>query len=91
MRKITKENVKIKIQAQGNRIMSGTFTKKNGQQRTMNFRLGVHLGKVLGPSKTEAEDRSYMTVYDMQMDGYKTINLRTMSRVKISGIQYQVI
>lgn len=58
------------------------FVKKNGELRKMLCRLGVkkHL-KSNAPSTTAHID-NYMTVYDVQNKGYRTINLDTVKRFK---------
>jgi len=91
MKKISRLNVKSKIQAQGNKIMSCTFKKADGQSRQMNFRLGVHLGKTLGPNKTMSDERTIVTVYDMNTGGYRNINVATMTELKISGDKYEIV
>ncbi len=90
-KKISRENVKSKILGQGNKIMSGTFAKKDGSIRQMNFRLGVHFGKEVGPGTAEKDENSYVTVYDMNTDGYRNINLKTMKTMSIEGEKYRVV
>ncbi len=91
MKKISRLNVKSKIQSQGNKIMSCTFKKVNGDSRQMNFRLGVHFGKEIGPGTAEKDENSYVTVYDMNTDGYRNVNISTMIALKISGEQYEIV
>lgn len=90
-RKIARENVKVKIQGQKNKLMSGVFVKKDSTERKMTFRLGVKKDLRGGSNKVEAEDRSYLTVYDMKAKGYRTLNLRTLKEIKISGVRYDVV
>ena len=90
MLKIARENVREKITGQKNKLMSCVFVKKDGTDRKMTFRLGVKQFLKGGQNKVEAEDRSYVTVYDMKAKGYKTLNLRTLKEIKIQGVKYEV-
>jgi hypothetical protein len=91
VREIARENVKTKLKTQGNKIMSCIFIKKDQTERKMTFRFGVKKYLKGGSNKVEAEDRSYITVYDMKAQGYRTLNLRTLKQVKIAGLQYKVV
>ncbi len=88
---IARENVKTKIKAQGNKLFSATFVKVNGQERKMICRLGVKKNLRGGQNKVETEDRSYLTVFDMQKSAYRTLNLRTLKEIKLSGTNYKVV
>lgn len=91
MKKIARENVKGKIQAQGNKLFAAVFTKKDGTERKMVARLGVKKALRGGTNNVVREDRSYMTVFDMQKKEYRTLNLRTLKEIKISGETYEVV
>jgi len=90
-RKIARENVREKIKGQRNKLMSGVFIKVDNSERKMTFRLGVKKNLRGGQNNVEAEDRSYMTVYDMKAKGYRTLNLRTLKTIKMSGVTYEVV
>ncbi len=91
MQKIARENVKSKLQTQGNKLMSGIFIKKDQTERKMTFRLGVKKNLKGGYNKVEAEDRSYVTVWDMKARDYRTLNLRTLTELKLGGVRYEVV
>ena len=57
-----------------------TFVKQNGELRTMNCRVGVT--KHLKGGKNCVNVEKYVTVYDMQSQGYRTINRDTIVDVK---------
>lgn len=57
-----------------------TFVKQNGELRTMNCRVGVT--KHLKGGKSCVNVEKYVTVYDMQSQGYRTINRDTIVDVK---------
>ena len=68
------------------------FTKHNGEERTMNFRLGVKKG-LKGTTRTPVEryGTPYITAYDMVKKGYRTVNLNTVKSVYANGVVYQVV
>jgi hypothetical protein len=57
-----------------------TFVKKTGEVRTMNCRVGVTKHLKGGVSYVNPEQ--YVTVYDMQSEGYRSINRDTIVDVK---------
>jgi hypothetical protein len=57
-----------------------TFVKKSGEVRTMNCRLGVTKHLKGGVSYVDPEQ--YVTVYDMQSEGYRAINRDTIVEIK---------
>ena len=89
--KIKRVNVKSEIIKKGNKIFAASFRKKDNTLRKMNARLGVRKGTSGGQNKVEANDRSYLTVYDMNNDAFRTINLDTLEEIRICGTSYEVI
>lgn len=74
-------------QAQDGRVFTVTFTKKDGTLRTLNGRLGVtkHLK---GGENTVQHLPQYLTVYDMQKQDYRNVNLDTVLSLKCAGVEY---
>ena len=89
--KLTREKVQAEIRNQKNKLFSITFIKKDGTDRKMVARLGVKKGLRGGENKVVKPDNSYITVYDMQKDAYRTLNLRTIKEIKLAGIRYEVV
>jgi hypothetical protein len=88
--KIHKTKVSDLFKLFPNRIFSCVFVKKNGEIRTMNCRLGVKKG-VRGTGKSiSSPSNSYVTVFDMNKDQFRVINLETMIMINIGGKQYYV-
>ena len=74
----------------GNTIFGVTFTKKSGEQRTMQCRLGCQKGQKGGSNNQEAYD-NLMTVFEVGNDKfYKTVNLDTTTKMSIRGNKYLV-
>lgn len=66
------------------------FIKKDGTIRQMNARLGVTKHLQGGELKYSPNDLGYVTVYDVKTKGYRTINLNTLTSLKVNGITYNV-
>ena len=89
--KIARENLKDFIKATNGRFFSADFFKKDGSKRHINARLGVKKHLKGGVNKVEAPDRPYMTVWDAQKKGYRTLNLHTVDRLYMGGTVYEVV
>lgn len=64
-------NLAIKLLNTNGKIVTVTFTKKDGSIRVMNCRLGVTKHLKGGASTLDPE--KYITVYDLQSQGYRAI------------------
>jgi len=74
----------------GGRIFTVEHIKKDGTLRKTNCRLDVKKyvnGKGLkyNPSK-----KGLVPVYDMQLKAYRMVNLKTVTKLNIYGVQYNV-
>ena len=69
-----------------------TFVKKNGELRTMTCRFGVKKHLRGGERSWSREQYpQYLTVFDMNKKGYRTVNLDTLRRVAFGGEEYHVV
>lgn len=67
------------------KIFSATFEKKDGTIRTINCRRNVRKGvKGVGYS-FDPMSRGLLSVYDMQNDGFRFINLEKLVEAKVNG------
>ena len=78
------------IKNSGGRIFTVEHIKKDGTLRKTNCRLDVKKyvnGKGLkyNPSK-----KGLVPVYDMQVKGYRMVNLKTITKLNIYGVRYDV-
>jgi len=64
-------NLAIKLLNTNGKIVTVTFTKKDGSIRIMNCRLGVT--KHLKGGESTLNPDKYITVYDLQSKGYRAI------------------
>lgn len=74
----------------GNKIFSAEFIKKDGSLRKMVCRLGVKKHLKGGELGYDAEALNYLTVFDIQSEEYRTINVNTLKRITIDGVTYDV-
>lgn len=74
----------------GSKIFSVTFTKKDGTLREMTCRVGVKKHLKGGELKYNPEELNYLTVFDMQAQDYRTININTLKKIKVDGVEYDL-
>lgn len=69
-----------RILSSNGKIFSVEFVKKDGSVRLMNCRLGVT--KYLKGGQSTLDPNKFITVYDLQSEGYRAINIETIINVK---------
>jgi hypothetical protein len=69
-----------RILSSNGKIFSVEFIKKDGTKRLMNCRLGVT--KHLKGGASTLDPNQFITVYDLQSQGYRAINVDTFLNVK---------
>lgn len=70
----------------GTKFFTAKFIKKNGEQRTMNCRLGV-AKDIKGTGKRfNDDDHNLITVYDLHKKGYRTIPVDRLLELKAKGV-----
>lgn len=74
----------------GGKIFSVEFIKKDGTLRKMVCRLGVKKHLKGGELKYKPEDLNYLTVFDLQSEEYRTINVNTLKCITFEGIRYEI-
>ena len=73
----------------GNKFITVSFLKKNGEARTINGRL--HVKKYLkGGDNPNTRNDAFLIIYSMRDKGYRTINLDTVFRIAASGKEYLI-
>jgi hypothetical protein len=76
---MTKSKAKEIIEQTKGRFMTIKFVKKDATIRTMNCRLGVK--KYLHGGKSNVDQNDYVTVYDLNAKGYRSVNLSTVQEI----------
>jgi len=69
-----------RILSSNGKIFSVEFIKKDGTKRLMNCRLGVT--KYLKGGSSTLNPEKFITVYDLQSEGYRAINKESIINVK---------
>jgi len=72
------------LQATKGKFFTVVFIKKDGTTRSMNCRLGVT--KHLKGGVSNLDVSQYLTVYDVQSEGYRAVNLSTIVSVSCGGV-----
>ena len=88
---INRMNLKTFIQGLKGRIVSIDYTKLDGTDRRLVGRLGVKAPLKGGANMVEQMDRPYLTMYDMQAKGYRTVSLDKVSGLRCKGYEYKVV
>jgi hypothetical protein len=89
--KISKEQALKLIKASGGKTFGVTFTKKNGEERKMNARLGVKKGVTGVGMKYNPAEHNLITAFDMHKENFRMINLATMSRLSTKKKTYEIV
>ncbi len=91
---ISKAQARDIIKGSGGQFISVTFTKKNGEVRNLNGRIGVHKSKhapLTGQGLAyDPDDYGLIGIFDAQIRNYRMVNINTLSRLAIDGKEYQV-
>lgn len=90
MKTINKETARKYIYATNGKFFSAVFIKKDGEKRLMNCRLKVKKYVKGVGRKFNPEDKGLIGVFDLQKDQHRFINLNTLEKLKISGVEYKV-
>jgi hypothetical protein len=88
--KMGRSSLKELLKSTNGRFFSVQFRKKDGSLRNMTARIGVKKYLKGGENKVEAPDRPYVTVYDVQNKGYRTINVDTLETLKAFRKEYKI-
>ena len=88
---LNRVNLRTLVQCQNGRFVSIDFIKADGESRTLTGRLGVKTPLKGGRNLVEADARPYLTVFDIQLGQYRTVNLSTVTGLRAGGKKYCVI
>ena len=91
MPRISKAEAKDLIKASKGKIFTAKNIKKDGSRRVLNGRLNVQKGvKGLGLGYNP-DDFNMMTVFDMQKENFRKLNVDTMYELAINKEKYEVV
>ena len=90
MKTIDRDTAKQYIYKTNGKIFSAVFTKKDGEKRKMVCRRSVaKYVKGIG-LKFKPEEKDLIGVFDMHKVAYRFINVKTLEKLKVKGIEYIV-
>ncbi len=80
------------IRETNGRFFSVCFVKRTtGELREMHCRTGVKVHLSGGPAAYNFSDKGLVSVWDLKNEGYRTINIEGIQRVKMNGEWFVVI
>lgn len=88
---VHRTQVKGLIERLNGRFVGVDFVKQDGSVRRLNGRLGVHSYLKGGVNTVETDARPYLTVFDVQTMGYRTVNLETMCSLRADRNVYSIV
>ena len=94
MQQISKATSAQMLKGSNGQFVSVRFTKKDGTERLLNGRTGVHNAKnapLTGQGMAyKPADYGLMGIFDSQIQEYRMVNLDTISELTVGGQTYQV-
>ena len=87
---ITELQAQSLMEASGGHIFTAIFTKNNGKLRRMNCRRGVKKGVKGVGLKYNPPEKRLLTVFDMQSNGFRMVNLKTLEALHINKEKYLI-
>lgn len=91
METLSRTKLESMIKSSGGRFISVKFVKKNGDTRLLHGRLGVKKYLRGGVNKVVNSTNSYITVWDKKVAMYRTVNLDTVTELKVNKHQYEIL
>jgi len=92
MNKITTRKAINMIKKSEGKIFTATFVKKDGEVRALNCRTGVW-SYLKGQSSRNYNPADYglVSVFDVKICQYRTVNIKTLKRLAYKGKVYKVV
>ena len=88
--KLNRCRIRELLIGEGDRIVSIDYVKLDGKLRTLTGRRKVTAFLKGGENKVESVDRPYLTMFDIQLQEYRTVNLSTVTSIRASRVIYQI-
>lgn len=73
------------IEQSNGKMVTVTFIKNDGSERILNGRMGVT--KYIKGSSLKKNSTEYITIYDVQNKGYRSVDRDTIVAVRCNGIE----
>jgi hypothetical protein len=86
------ETVRALIATSKGAFVGVEFIKRTtGELRKMNCRLGVQKNLTGAGMGYDPIKKNLMTVWDVQKNGYRMINLESVQAVRVNGVRFSVV
>lgn len=73
------------IEQSNGKMVTVSFIKQDGSTRILNGRLGVK--KYLKGGKSSVDANEYISIYDVQNKGYRSVNRNTIVALRMQGVE----
>lgn len=73
------------IEQSNGKMVTVSFIKQDGSLRVLNGRLGVK--KYLKGGKSSVDANEYISIYDVQNKGYRSVNRNTIVALRMQGVE----
>ena len=73
------------IEQSNGKMVTVSFIKQDGSLRVLNGRLGVK--KYLKGGKSSVDTNEYISIYDVQNKGYRSVNRNTIVALRMQGVE----
>lgn len=88
---LNRVNLKSRILDQEGKFISVTYAKLDGETRILTGRMSLRSYMNGGTNKVVSDERPYITMFDIQLRQYLTVNLSTVSEIRGAGKRYVVV
>ena len=88
--KISKAKATEIIKNSQGKFITVVFDKKNGEERTLTGRTGVHKYTTGEGPKYNPDDYGLVGIFDNIKKGYRMVNLNTLREITIQGTTHEV-
>jgi hypothetical protein len=89
-RTISKQEATQIIKSTKGKYFTVSFTKKDGTNRVMNARLGVKVYLKGGTLPYNPDEKGLIPVFDAKTKDYRMININTINKLVVGGVEYDV-
>lgn len=88
----TPQTIRELLQRNGGKIFRVTFIKRtDGTERVMVCRIGVRKGVTGAGLAFDPAKKNLLTVYDVQKEGHRMVNLETVISVAMLGETFETV
>lgn len=91
MKQLDRTKVESLLKENGGKFFSCEFTKQDGSLRKIHGRTGVKKYLRGGKNKVAKSSNSLVTMWEKKVTDYRTMNLKTLSKLTLRGNTYKIV